>query len=92
VRRKHTKSKTAFANTTCDGPDDAGSTILHESPGDDLQGIGDGEVGVALVDGECLCLFAEERRQHHFGRTAAGEEFGVEDMITMLQCAILSGK
>ena len=65
---------------TCDGSDDTGTAILHKSPGNDLQGIGDGEERVALVDSKCLGLFAEEGGKHHFGRAAAGQELGVENM------------
>jgi hypothetical protein len=70
---------------TCDGPDDARAAILYESSGNDLQGISNGEVRVALVDGKGLGLLAEECGQHHFSCAASGQELGVQNMNRLLQ-------
>ncbi len=91
-RRKRADTPAQESNTTCDGPDDASPAVLHERPGDNLEGIRDGEVGVALVDGEGLGLFAEKSGKHHFGGAAAGEEFGVEDMERLLQFCDAGGE
>lgn len=40
---------------------------------------------MALIDGEGFGLFTEKCREHHFGGTASGQEFGVQNMNRMSQ-------